>query len=103
MWSPTMETVKTMRNRNVPRHQRSTRSSLSRSPHFGSGVIAEPLIVFGGQHMHVDPKTGLGLYGPYSLAGQRAPVLTSIIIGIVGPPSMVADAEQWLKACQGRL
>lgn len=53
--------------------------------------------------MHVDPKTGLGLYGPYSLAGQRAPVLTSIIIGIVGPPSMVADAEQWLKACQGRL
>jgi len=66
-------------------------------------MIPEPLLAFGGQHTHVDPKTGLGLYGPYSLSGQKTPVLTSIIVGIVGPPSMVGDAEQWLEACKGVL
>jgi hypothetical protein len=74
-----------------------------RIPNFDSGVIPEPLISFGGRHQHVDPKTGLALYGPYSPAGQRGPVLTSIVVGIVGPPSMVADAEQWLDGCRGVL
>src|SRR5688500_11143415 len=66
------------------------------SPNFDSGMLPEPLIAFGGRHSHVDPKTGLSLYGPYSLIGQNRPELTSIIIGMVGPPGMVADAEQWL-------
>ena len=65
-----------------------------RSPNFDSGVFPEPLLAFGGQHTHVDPMTGLGLYGPYSLSGQKAPVLTSIIVGIVGPPSMLGNVEQ---------
>jgi hypothetical protein len=71
-----------------------------RSPNFDSGIIAEPLLAFGGKHEHVDPKTGLGLYGPYTLTGQRRPSLTSIVIGIVGSASMIADAEQWLSACK---
>lgn len=83
--------------------RRARASHAKRIPNFDSGVIPEPLISFGGQHAHVDPKTGLGLYGPYSPAGQKEPVLTSIVVGIVGPPAMVADAEQWLKACQGVL
>jgi len=74
-----------------------------RSPNFDSGVLHEPLILFGGQHTHVDPKTGISLYGPYSPAGQREPVLTTIIVGIVGPPAMIADAEQWLSVCRGML
>lgn len=74
-----------------------------RRPLFESGIIAEPLLSFGGQHGHIDPKTGLGLYGPYSLAGQRQPVLSTIAVGCIGPPNMIADAEQWLRACQGRL
>jgi hypothetical protein len=69
-------------------------------PSFESGVLSEPLLVFGGQHQHIDPKTGLALYGPYSLVGQIKPPITSIILGIVGPSMMVADAEQWLKTCQ---
>ncbi len=69
-------------------------------PSFESGVLSEPLLVFGGQHQHVDPKTGLALYGPYSLTGQNKPPITSIILGIVGPPFMMANAEQWLKTCQ---
>jgi hypothetical protein len=72
-----------------------------RAPNFDSGIIDEPLLSFGGQHTHVDPKSGLALYGPYTTKGQRAPHLRSIVVGIVGPPGMIADAEAWLRACQG--
>lgn len=74
-----------------------------RVPNFESGVISEPLLAFGGQQRHVDPKTGLALYGPYSLVGQVGPTLKNIIVGIVGPAAMIADAEAWLNACRGVL
>lgn len=79
------------------------RGSPKRSPSFDSGILSEPTLIFGGRHEHVDPKVGLGLYGPYSLLGQTRPSLTGIIVGIVGPADMIADAEQWLRACQGLL
>ncbi len=63
-----------------------------RVPNFESGLISEPLLAFGGQQRHVDPKTGLALYGPYSLVGQTVPMLKNIIVGIVGPPAMIAAA-----------
>jgi hypothetical protein len=78
-------------------------ASAGRVPNFDSGIISEPLLAFGQQHRHVDPKTGLALYGPYSPTGQPGPTLKSIIVGIVGPPGMVADAEHWLQGCQGML
>src|SRR5690606_2998394 len=68
-----------------------------------SGVIAEPLITFGGNHQHVDPKTGLALYGPYTLPRQPRPDLRSITVGMVGPAAMLPDAEAWLRACQGQI
>ena len=77
-----------------------TKSSL-RVPDFDSGIISEPILAFGGGHKHVDPKTGLALYGPYSLMGQTRAPLRSITVGVVGPSSMIADAEAWLTACQG--
>ncbi len=83
--------------------RRPTASPLIRVPDFESGLIAEHLLSFGGQHQHVDPKTGLSLYGPYSLVGQTSPTLRSAIVGIVGPASMIADAEAWLQACKGML
>ncbi len=79
------------------------KSFSQRSPDFDSGIIAEPLLAFGGRQEHVDPKIGLGLYGPYTLIGQPRPPLSSITIGIVGPAAMIADAEQWLNACRGIL
>lgn len=88
-------------NRQQYRKERERRQF--RAPSFESGLIAEPLLAFGGQHHHIDPKTGLGLYGPYSLAGHRQPVLSSIALGCIGPANMIADAEQWLQACRGRL
>ena len=83
--------------------RRSLPSFAQRSPDFESGVIAEPLLAFGGRHEHVDPKTGLGLYGPYSLVGQPRPSLASMTVGFVGPGPMIADAEHWLDACKGIL
>jgi len=71
-----------------------------RTPNFDSGVITEPLLAFGGNHRHIDPKTGLGLYGPYTLAGQDRPSLSNIIVGMVGTNSTIANTEQWLKACE---
>jgi hypothetical protein len=77
------------------------RKRYQRSPDFESGIIDEPKLAFGGGKEHIDPKTGLGLYGPYTLTGQKRPTLASIIVGIAGPPSMIADAEQWLQVCKG--
>lgn len=62
-------------------------------------MIPEPRILFGGRHEHVDPKTGLSLYGPYSALDQPRPPLASINVGMVGPPPMLADAEHFLRTC----
>jgi len=69
-------------------------------PEFLSGVIAEPTLLFGGNHEHIDPKTGLALYGPYCPPGLSRPALSSMIVGVVGPPAMVADAAAWLEGCK---
>lgn len=75
------------------------RRDIYRVPNFDSGTLSEPLLAFGGKHQHVDPKIGLGLYGPYSLRGQSQPELSKIIVGLVGPGGMVADTEMWLQKC----
>lgn len=70
---------------------------------FVSDILPEPFLVFGGAHNHVDPKTGMGLYGPYTLTGQNAPSLTHIVVGMIGTGNSVANTEQWLKACENVL
>lgn len=77
------------------------RISSQRTPNFDSGILAEPMLAFGGGHRHVDPKVGIGLYGPYTLAGQDQPSLSNIIIGMVGTNTTIANTEQWIKACEG--
>lgn len=79
------------------------RSPPTRAPEFLSGVIAEPLLLFGGNHEHVDPKTGLALYGPHCPPGLPRPALSSMIVGAVGPPAMIADATAWIGACAGMI
>lgn len=85
-------------NRNLRR--RHPKQKIDRSPSFDSGILSEPRLVFGGHHEHVDSKTGLSLYGPYSLGSQSRPPLRNINVGIVGQKSMVADAEQGLRRFQ---
>ncbi len=50
-----------------------SRRIIPERPRLTCGVLPEPHLVFGGGHRHIDPKTGLALYGPYSLADQDAP------------------------------
>ncbi len=44
---------------------------LRRGPDFLAGVLAEPLLAFGGSQEHVDPKTGLALYDPIAHPASR--------------------------------
>jgi len=96
-----MRSMKKIRKTTRRRSSPNLRYSTSRYPNFESGIVSEPLLAFGGRNQHADPKTGLGLYGPYSMQGQSRPPLTSIIVGIVGPAAMLADAERWLDTCRG--
>src|SRR5690349_9800744 len=70
---------------------------------FDGGVLPEPLLLFGSHRLHVDPKSGLAAYGPYSPADEPLPDGRTITVGIVGPAQMVGDAERWLEACSGPL
>jgi hypothetical protein len=72
-----------------------------RGPDFLAGVLNEPYLSFGGSQEHVDPKTGLALYGPYCPPDLAKPTLSNIIVGAVGPAAMVADAHAWIEACRG--
>lgn len=69
-------------------------------PMFSAGTIEEPELLFGGGHHHIDPKTGLALYGPYSLQGQDAPSVGSIRVGLVSTGPLIAAARFWLTRCQ---
>lgn len=91
------------RRRGKPKPSASLRSVFQRSPFFDSGVLAEPQLIFGGQHRHPDQKTGLGLYGPYTLPNATDPPLASLTVGMVGPANMLAGAALWLDACRGVL
>src|SRR5579862_3870396 len=92
-----------MRHAGRPRFSETVIQPRNRTPNFDSGIISEPLLMFGGGHKHVDPKTGLALYGPYSLQGHSRGPLRSITIGIVGPSGLIANAEAWLEGCKGML
>ena len=70
------------------------------TPSFEAGVIAEPLLLFGGHRSHIDPKTGLSLYGPYTVSDQERPPVTSIIVGFVGPATLLAGASNWIAQCR---
>lgn len=69
-------------------------------PNFEAGVLSEPLLIFGGHHHHIDPKTGLALYGPYTLADQSQPPISSVTVGLVGPSALLSAAKQWIESAQ---
>lgn len=58
------------------------------------------MLSFGGHHHHIDAKTGLSLYGPYTVGDQERPPLSTITVGIVGPANLLFPTEEWLRSCQ---
>jgi hypothetical protein len=69
---------------------------------FLAGVLAEPELLFGGGHRHIEPKLGVGLYGPYTFADQSEPTLKGIHLGVVSTGPLIAELRQWVSTC-GRL
>src|SRR5256885_12627170 len=67
------------------------------APSFAAGVLAEPVLSFGAGQEHIDPKVGLSLYGPFCPPELPRPALTSMTVGMIGPPAMLADTQQWVQ------
>ena len=53
--------------------------------------IQEPELLFGGSFPSIDPKTGISLYGPYSIAKH------SIRVGIIGNKTTIEQAKAILE------
>ena len=85
--------------RNVTKRRRNPTVSIP--PSFEAGIFDEPNLTFGGHHQHIDPKTGLALYGPYSVGRDDQMPLRSITVAVVGTPDLVFRMNNWLRGCQG--
>ncbi|MEM2292471.1 MAG: hypothetical protein QXX41_04275 [Nitrososphaerota archaeon] len=69
---------------------------------FQAFYIEEPLLTFGENQQHVDPKMGLMAYGP-CLTPRRKPISSSIRIGIIGSGETIDLTQQWIKKCQSEI
>ncbi len=61
-------------------------------------VIDEPELEFGGRGRHIDPRFGIGNYGPADLGTQGAP--QAIRVGLVGPADQLDGLRTWLERCR---
>jgi hypothetical protein len=64
-------------------------------------VLSEPALLFGEGGRVVDPRVGLGLYGPYDVtdSGRRR----AIRLGIIGTGPCIELLHQWIERCRGRV
>jgi hypothetical protein len=59
--------------------------------------LQEPDLVFGGNHHCVDPKTGLGAYGPYGEGKTGITRHGQLWVGIVGPAEAIDKTLAYLE------
>ena len=64
-------------------------------------VLNEPLLIFGDFQRTVDPRIGLGMYGPFDLndPGRRR----AIRLGVIGEGNCVELFHQWVERCRARI
>ena len=67
---------------------------------FHSWHISEPSLIFGDGKTHIDPKTGLAVYGPFITSDQSTSAPLSIKVGIVGTGETVGWAKQFLRGLE---
>lgn len=60
-------------------------------------VLGEPFLEFAQRQRHIDPRFGIAFYGPVDRGSEDAP--RDINVGLVGPPSALANAREWMKRC----
>jgi len=84
--------MRTMRKRPT------TRSSGLQSPGaISCHYMAEPLLLFGEDGLHIDPKSGIARFGPRSY-GMAARHPATARVGIIGTADTVEKARAWLES-----
>jgi hypothetical protein len=63
----------------------------------GSTFLGEPLLEFAQRQRHIDPRLGIASYGPADRDSEDSP--RDINVGLVGPPSALAAAREWMQRC----
>jgi hypothetical protein len=61
-------------------------------------VLAEPELEFRAGNRHIDPRSGIAMFGPADADAPAAP--QRITVGLVGSPSAVAGMRRWLDRCR---
>ncbi|MGI8496497.1 MAG: argonaute/piwi family protein [Gemmatimonadaceae bacterium] len=64
-------------------------------------VLNEPLLVFGDFQRTVDPRIGLGMYGPFDLNDRGRG--RAIRLGVIGEGHCIELFRQWVERCRGRI
>jgi hypothetical protein len=67
-----------------------------RTGSFITEFLEEPELVFGHGNRHIDQKTGLELFGPFTIGPRNDPMITQITVGLVAPRNLVPHARAWL-------
>src|SRR5688572_12658165 len=62
---------------------------------FTAQHLEEPQLVFGYGNRHVDQKTGLELFGPFTIGPRQDPMITQITVGLAAPRGLVPHARAW--------
>jgi len=73
----------------------------ARVPEFETIHLPEPQLVFAKHRRMVDPKTGLGLYGPFDAEdpGRR----TQIRLGVIGTGETIDLVRKWVDHSRGKV
>lgn len=70
---------------------------------FTAQLLEEPQLVFGHGNRHIDQKTGLELFGPFTLGPRDDPMISQITVGLVAPRALVPHARAWLARLRGEI
>lgn len=57
--------------------------------------LPEPFLAFADSGLHVDPKSGIDRYGPYSYGSPQHP--RNVRIGLIGPAELASTARSWIE------
>jgi len=68
----------------------------SANVHMVASYIPEPMLVFGGANLHVNPRSGIARYGPYSHSPRRSHP-EQVRVGLVGSAMTIAASTEWLR------
>jgi len=70
---------------------------------FESWFIPEPLLIFGNNNTHIDPKLGLSLYGPLKTSDSKIPSPLSIRVGIIGTGETIGLTTQFINRLNDKI